>query len=160
MQYFPISLERWLKSQSNLDAGSTDPVHQWSFEGWTVKLFGNPACEPLRSNWPPEALVASQRAPQATEVWLILPSPIPTEDSAEISHVTPIAQAREILDRILNANDAPELGYFSKPVPVCTVPRIHDDPKPWIAWQLKNSHWELLASLLDRLGLDSFKSGT
>ncbi|MFN6137260.1 MAG: hypothetical protein ACK480_01995, partial [Planctomycetota bacterium] len=158
---FPISLDRWLNSQANLDVGSTDPVRQWSFEGWTVKVFGDPTREPLRSNWPPEALVASQSPPQATDVWLILPSPMTVEDSALVAEVSLGAESHKILCRILNTQNAPELDYFSEPIPVCTIPRFNHDQAPWIAWQLQgaqkdpqpNPGWELLASVLDRLGI-------
>jgi len=160
MQTFPIYLDRWLKSQANLEIGSTDPVRKWSSEGWTVKVFGDPTREPLRSNWPPEALVASQSAPQATDVWLILPSPTLVQDPAEIAEVSLGLGSRKILHRILNVQNAPELDYFSEPIPVCTVPRINHHQAPWIAWQLQgaqkdpqpNPGWELLASVLDRLG--------
>lgn len=160
MQTIPISLDRWLKSQANLEIGSTNPSHQWSFEGWTVKVFGDPTHEPLRSNWPPEALVASQSPPQATDVWLILPSPTLADDSSEIAEVSLGVESRKILCRILNAQNAPELNCFSEPISVCTVLRVNDDQAPWIAWQLQgvqeepqpNPSWELLASVLDRLG--------
>lgn len=161
MQTFPISLDRWLKSQANLEIGSTDPVRQWSSEGWTVKVFGDPTREPLRSNWPPEALLAYQSAPQATDVWLILPSPMTVEDSALVAEVSLGAESHKILCRILNTQNAPELDYFSEPIPVCTIPRFNHDQAPWIAWQLQgaqkdpqpNPGWELLASVLDRLGI-------
>ncbi|MFM9064407.1 MAG: hypothetical protein ACKOOI_15445, partial [Pirellula sp.] len=69
-------------------------------------------------------------------------------------------ESRKILCRILNAQNAPELDCFSEPISVCTVLRVNDNQAPWIAWQLQGAHeepqpnpsWELLASVLDRLG--------
>jgi len=171
MQYFPSSLDRWLKSQANLFTGSTDPSEQWSFESWALKRYRGPDCNTLRLNWPPETLVATDSAPQGNGVWLILPIPTNLHESFEPKQLAPqepdricklslSKESRGILRRILNAQSAPELEYFSQGIPVCIIRRVDPHAAPWIAWQLSDSEhhtqsppWELLASLLDRLGV-------
>ncbi|MFN9507902.1 MAG: hypothetical protein ACK6AO_02735, partial [Planctomycetota bacterium] len=165
MQYFPSSLDRWLKSQANLLTGSTDPSEQWSFESWALKRYRGPDCNTLRLNWPPETLVATDSAPQGNGVWLILPIPTNLHESFEPKQLAPqepdricklslSKEYRGILRRILNAQSAPELEYFSQSIPVCIIRRVDPHAAPWIAWQLSDSEhhtqsppWELLASL-------------
>lgn len=174
MQYFPIPLERWLKSTGyspwladDLDNHSS---RHSNVDGWKIQAFGNPACNPLGGDWPAGAVCASKPDHPSEEVWLILPPPtalLQTEQLLQNDGDFELSISKtgwDVFRKILNpqatlapsatptqlAELAPELTPFCEPTAMALIPAGALSDPPWMAWQ--PGQWELLAQVLERLG--------
>ena len=174
MQYFPIPLERWLKSTGHWPwLGDDLDKHSSRYsnvDGWNIQAFGNPACNPLGGDWPAGAVCASKPDQPSEEVWLILPAPtalLQTEQLLQNDGDFELSISKtgwDVFQKILNpqatlspsasptqlAELAPELEPFCEPTPLTLIPAAALSDPPWMAWQ--PGQWELLAQVLERLG--------
>jgi len=182
MRPIPSRLKDWLNSPASTEL-STPFFTGQSLQGWTLKVFGHPACKPLRGDWPPEVIVANDSDQNPKEVWLILRCPNrqncnPLSTSKPGDGTLSLSQkGREVLQKILNHQIGNELDLFRKPIPIWIIPGSSGSdpqskvPQGWIAWPFSDSQqqstesqsapsdrypgeaWELLACLLERLGI-------
>ncbi|MFZ4082573.1 MAG: hypothetical protein ACOYKN_15180 [Pirellula sp.] len=174
MQYFPIPLERWLKSTGHSPWLANDLDNHSSrhsnVDGWNIQAFGNPACNPLGGDWPAGAVCASKPHHPSEEVWLILPPPtalLQTEQLLQNDGDFELSISKtgwDVFQKILNpqatlspsasptqlAELAPELTPFCEPIPMALIPSTALSDPPWMAWH--PGQWELLAQVLERLG--------
>lgn len=162
MQKFPSSLDRWLKSQRDLPQDRRFAEQDLLVRGWHAKVYTSPGWDPLRGDNPPMAIVATPQAPMAEAAWLIVPRSttdarpkefVPGERTEPVIEYSLPDEAFRILDRVLHGSREPELDALRHPTPVCMMDDRWADGwvDGWIAWQ--PAGWELLAAVLDRLGL-------
>ncbi|MFM8573199.1 MAG: hypothetical protein ACKOAU_16505, partial [Pirellula sp.] len=158
MQKFPSSLDRWLKSQRDLPQDRRFAEQDLLVQGWHAKVYTSPGWNPLKGDSPPMAIVATPQAPMAEAAWLIVPRSTndarpkgfePGERAEPFFEYALPNEAFRILDQALHGSREPELDAFTHPTPVCVMDDRWVDG--WIAWQ--PTGWELLAAVLDRLGL-------
>ncbi len=142
------------------------PKESWIVEGWQIKVLAGPPEAIPRGIWPPWTIVATSEASDSNpsnpkDTWLVFPSSPAVPPTAPKGLAVRLSEnSTEILQRILNAKDSEELKCFCNPIPIGLVQPTDPDQSPWIAWQISDltnspsaAHWELLHSVLDRLGL-------